>query len=447
MSMLLTIALRNLVQARRRTLLLGSAIGLVTALLVLLSAMSAGIKDNLIKEATIMSAGHVVVAGFFKTTPSQASPIITDKAHIGEIIRANVPELDYMVERGRGFGKMISETSSTQVGLTGIVVEDEGRFLDRLRLAKESEYKEGGRDEILGDAHELAQPNTMVLFVSQAKRLGVGVGDVVTVQTETNGGRTNTADAKIVAVAEDLGLISSFAVFVPMSLTKELYGLNDDTTGAWWIYLKDIDDADAVMGHLREVFAKEGFELIDHEAVPFFFKFEAIISEDWTGQKLDVTTWDDEVSFLIWVITAFDTVTLSLIGVLVVIIVVGIMNTMWNVVRERTREIGTMRAIGMSRGRVLALFLLEALLLGLGSTLAGSLIGVLAAVGIDALKVPVPIPAMKVILFSSSLHFTVLPGSIGFAVVFLTLFTALSALWPAIRASGVSPITALSRAD
>lgn len=447
MPVLFTIALRNLVQARRRSLLLGSAIGLVTALLVLLSSMSAGIRDNLIREATIMSAGHVVVAGFFKQTVSQAAPIVTGKDKLREIIEKNVPEVDYIVERGRGFGKMTSETGSTTVGVTGIVYEDELRLIERLRLAKESAYKEGGRDEVLGDAHRLAEPNTVVLFVSQAKRLGVGPGDVVTFQTETSGGRTNTADATVVAVAEDLGLISSFAVFAPIQLVRELYQLNEDSTGAWWIYLKDIDDAPAVMNRLRDAYAAAGYPLLEHDARPFFFKFEDVTAEDWVGQKIDVTTWDDEVSFLLWVITAFDTITLSLVAVLIVIIAVGIMNTMWNVVRERTREIGTMRAIGMSRSRVLGLFLLEALLLGFLATTAGAVIGVATALGIDALHIPIEYAAARAILFASTVHLTVTPGSIGLSVVFLTLFTGLSALWPAIRASGVSPITALSRAE
>ena len=50
------------------------------------------------------------------------------------------------------------------------------------------------------------------------------------------------------------------------------------------------------------------------------------------------------------------------------------MNTMWIAIRERTREIGTLRAIGMQRRAVLRMFLLESLMLGLVGTVGGALL-------------------------------------------------------------------------
>ena len=44
------------------------------------------------------------------------------------------------------------------------------------------------------------------------------------------------------------------------------------------------------------------------------------------------------------------------------------MNTMWIAIRERTREIGTLRAIGMQRGGVLRMFLFESFQMGLIGT-------------------------------------------------------------------------------
>ncbi len=447
MGVLLSIALRNLMQSPRRTLLLGLAIGLVTTFLVLLLSLSRGINENLVTSATTMSAGHVNVAGFWKPTTGTAFPIVTGVAKVREVVEKSTPGLDYVVERHRGWGKVVSETGSVQSGLTGLVAAEESRFFDRLILAEENEYKEGGSDQVIGDPRRLSEDDTIVLFAGQAKKLGVGVGDVVTIKTETMSGASNTADATVVAVARDLGLLSSFSVFVPKSLVLNLYQLNDDTTGALWVYLDDIEKSEETSVIVRGALIDAGFLLRDHESNPFFFKFEAVQGEDWTGQKLDVTWWQDEVSFLTWVLTAFDTVTWSLTLILVVIIAVGIMNAMWNAVRERTREIGTMRAIGMTQTRVLVLFLLEALFLGLGATTAGATLGAAIALGVDAARIPVPSDAVRTILLSNELNLSVQLNSLLTAVVFLTAFTGLSALWPAIRASRLQPVKALTHTE
>lgn len=447
MGVLLSIALRNLIQSRRRTSLLALAIGLVTTFLVLLMSLSAGISENLVSSATSLSAGHVNVGGFWKPTTGTAFPILTGMGKVKEVVEAKTPGLDYVVERHRGWGKIVSETGSVQAGLTGIVPADESRFFERLQLAPEKDYVEGGGDEVKGDARRLSEPASIVLFAGQAKKLGVVVGDVITIKTETQSGVSNTADATVVAVAKDMGLLSGFSVIVPKQLVLDLYQLNDDTTGALWVYLKDIDQSEATMAVVREALAQAGYQIRDHESNPFFFKFEAVMGEDWTGQKLDITWWQDEVSFLTWVLTAFDTVTWFLTLILVVIIAVGIMNAMWNAVRERTKEVGTMRAIGMTQARVLVLFLLESLLLGLGATAAGAAFGAAVALAIDAAHFPVPSEAVRAILLSNELNLVVSPGALVTSVVFLTLFTGLSALWPAVRASRLQPVKALQHAE
>lgn len=441
------VALRNLLQAKRRTALLGLAIALVTGMLVLLGSMSRGINDSLVQAATTLSAGHVNVAGFYKPTAGTALPILTKVDALEADLASIGADVAYIVERHRGWGKLVSETGAVQVGLTGIIPVDEARFFDRLQLAPESEYVEGGRDAIVGDARRLSEPDTIVVFVGHARRLGVRVGDVITITTETASGQTNTADVRIVAVARDLGFLSSFAVFVPKQVILDLYRLNEDTTGALWVYLDDISRSEEVMATFRQGLAERGYDIRDHEAQPFFFKFDAVMSEDWVGQQIDVTTWRDEVSFLTWIITGFDVVSGLLVGVLVVIIAVGIANAMWNAVRERTREIGTLRAIGMSRGGVLRLFLAEALLLGAGATSLGALVGALIAWTIDSAGIAIPNEAVRAILLSDTLHLVVAPRPLVVAVVVLTLITGLASLWPAIHAARLRPVQALSHAE
>jgi putative ABC transport system permease protein len=445
--LLFRIASANLVAARGRSALLGSAIALVTAMLVLLLSLAGGIEDNLVRSATTLSAGHVSVAGFYKAKPSDATPLVTEAAAVEAILRENTPGLDYIVRRQRGWGKVISPEASLQAGLSGLDYAAETRMFGQLELAAESEYVKDGGASAPGDFTKMQDQGNILLFVNQAKRLGVKVGDTVTVQTETQGGQTNTIDLQVCAVARDVGLLSSFAVFTDARDLRELYRLNDDTTGAFWVYLDDIDDAEAVMNHYRTVFEAKGYRIMDHVPAPFFFKFDGVSGEDWTGQKLDFTIWSDEVSFLLWVLTAFDTLTWSLSLILLAIIAMGIMNALYNAVRERTKEIGTLRAIGMGRFQVLGLILMEALLLGLMATSVGAGVGAVTALGLDALHLDVGVDAMQVILLADTFHFVVRPLSLVTAVFLLTLLTGVAALWPALRAASLRPVVAMQAAE
>lgn len=447
MRIYLVIAVRNLIQARRRSLFLGGAVSVVTMLLVLLLSLSAGVSHNLIEAATTLSAGHVNVSGFYKSNPSDASPIVTDYKKVMKVIEENTPGLDYVIDRHRGWAKVVSPTGSIQSGLAGIEVENESVLFDSLQLAMESEYIEGGRDEVLGDPLRLAEPKTAMLFESQAERLGVGVGDVVTVRSEAAGGQANTIDLTVVAVARDVGLLSSWTVFTPKSAILELYQLKPSTTGAIQVYLKDIDDADAVMSTLRQALAEEGYRLMDYLPQPFFFKFDIVSGEDWTGQKLDLTSWSDEVSFLVWILTALDSISFTLVAILLAIIAIGILNTMLMSVRERTQEIGTLRAIGMSKREVLFMILLEALILGLVATTLGAMVGSLIAAGVDAAEIRVPVEALRAILLSDVLSLRVEAGRVAMAVFGLTAFTGFAALWPSIRAARMQPVTAIHKVD
>ena len=441
MRILLFIALRNLVQARRRSALLSLAIGLVCAMLVLLQAMAQGIEDSMIEAAGLVSAGHVTVGGFWKPTPTQAAPFLIGRQELAELLEQSTPGLEAMVDRHRGWVKIISDTDSLYSSLSGLDIPNEARFLETVRLADESSYLPGGRDEAVGDPRGLARPRSLMLFEAQARRLGVTAGDPVTLVAEDPGGRANTLDATVVAVGEDMGFMTSFTVFVHRQDVLDLYDISDDTTGAFWLYLEHIDDAPDVMRHLRGVLAAEGYELMEHQAAPYFMKFDVVGGEDWSGQKLDLTTWDDEVSFVTWILTGFRTITWFLVLVLVAIVAVGIMNTMWTSVRDRTAEIGTMRAIGMRRGRVLVMILLEALLLGFFATSLGAGLGALLAWGINAAQLPVGVEAVQAILLADTLRLSVEPSVIGRAVLLLTAFTGLAALIPARRAARRKPNT------
>lgn len=444
MGALLGIAARNLVQARRRTLLLGVAIAGVTALLVLLLSLSGGLNETIIRTATTLDTGHVNVGGFYKVRTGTASPMVTGTAAVRQIVEEALPDLVRIVERQRGWASLVGPTGATMAGaLMGIEYENEPALGAMLRLAEEREYREGGAAEAKGDLARLREPGTIALFVDQAKKLEVTVGDSVTLSAPNFRGTSNTADVTVVAVLRNVGVMSSWYLFMPAATVRGLYSLKEDNAGALLLYLSEIERADEAMAALRAAFLEKGYRVMEHQGDPYYMKFETVAGEDWTGQKLDLTTWADEVSFLRWILQAFDSISVFLAAILMGIIGVGIVNAMWMAVRERTREIGTLRAIGMSRGRVLALFLLEGMLLGLAATMVGGLAGAGIGIGLDALAIQLPGDAARMILMSDTLHLRVGAGQVLGAVAILTGLTTLATLGPAYRASRLRPITAI----
>ena len=428
----LTIAFRSLVQHRRRTLFLGSAIAAVTALLVLLNGLSTGVRETMIDTATTLSTGHVNVGGFFKVTAGQAAPVVTDYKKVIEVVKKTVPEMAFVVHRGRGWAKVVSDTGSMQMGITGIDIKSEPKFASVLQL-------------VSGKIDDLAEPGTILIFDNQADKLGVKVGDAVTISAPTTRGTNNTLDVRVVAIAHSLGLLSTWNSFIPIDSLRKLYQFNQDSTGVVQIMLdrKDLPRIPEISGRLRAALEQAGWRVMPNDPRAFWMKFQSVSREDWTGQKLDVTNWEDEISFMTWTLKALQGLSFVLIAILVAIIIIGIMNTMWIAIRERTREIGTLRAIGMQRREVLWMFLLESIMLGLFATVTGVIAGAAIAAGLNALHLHVP-TGLQFFLMSPFLHISVHGSLLLSSVVTITIVTALAALYPSLRAARLRPVVAMS---
>ena len=115
---------------------------------------------------------------------------------------------------------------------------------------------------------------------------------------------------------------------------------------------------------------------------------------------------------------------------------IGIANTMFTSVLERTREIGVMKAIGAKNSNILSVFLIESGLLGLVGGIAGALFGLgaaylLASVASQTLGINFPV----------TLSWPLLLGAIAFSF-FIGL---ISGIIPAIKASRMNPVEALRK--
>ncbi|HET9451211.1 MAG TPA: FtsX-like permease family protein [Aggregicoccus sp.] len=429
MRQLILIAFRNLLAHRRRTLLLGGAIAFVTALFVLMTGLANGMRATMLESATTLSTGHVNVGGFFKVAAGQSAPAVTGYAKVLELVKREVPEVDYVTHRGRGFAKLVSEEGSMYAVLSGLDVAQEPGFR-RTVVVRE------------GRLEDLDQPGTILLFEEQVKKLNVKVGDVITLSAPTFRGVNNTQDVRVAAIAADMGMMSAISAYIPAQSLRDLYQYRPDTTGVIQLYLKDVEQVPAVRARLREALAKADYRMMDEDPRAFFMKFDVVNREGWTGQKLDVTTWEEELSFVNWVMAVLGLLTVVLTAVLLVIIAVGIMNTLWIAIRERTREVGTLRAIGMQRGRVLAMFMVEALMLSLFGTLLGALLGIALCEGITAAHIRAP-EVVRLMLLSDQWYLRWQPGSVIAGVLIVTVCSMLVSLIPSFLAARMKPVTAM----
>lgn len=428
----LCIGFRNVLQHRRRSLLLGAALVAVTTLLVLLSGVTAGIRRTMTETATTLSTGHVNVGGFFKVTGGQSAPLVGDYRRVLDVVRRSTPELAFATARGRGWAKLIADRGSLQSALAGVDIADEPHFDESITL-------------IQGKLSDLAQPNTLLVFEGQQKKLNVTVGDAVTISAQTSRGSANTVDVRVVAVAKDVGLLSRWTVFVPSGTVRQLFQIRDDVTGAIHVHLKPdaVAHAPAIADRLRGALTAAGFRLLAADPRAYWQKFPVVNGEDWVGQKLDVSTWEDELSYISWTLQLLQGLSGVLLAVALLIIAGGIANTMWIAVRERTREIGTLRAIGMSRLAVVRMVLIESLCLALLASALGGALAWALAFAVNAARIRVPVAA-QMFLMSEHVHVVVEPSALFLAAVVVTAVASFASIWPALQAARLRPATAMA---
>ena len=129
--------------------------------------------------------------------------------------------------------------------------------------------------------------------------------------------------------------------------------------------------------------------------------------------------------------------TIVLLGIASISLIVsgfGIVNTMLMTVIERTKEIGTMKAIGATNNFIIKLFLIESGIIGLLGGILGSIVGFL----------------VSFLITKSSFEFLGISLDVSFdpflmigAITFSTIIGMISGTYPAYRASKLNPVEAL----
>jgi putative ABC transport system permease protein len=197
-----------------------------------------------------------------------------------------------------------------------------------------------------------AGENDRGVFAAElARRLGLAEGGTAAFLSSDKDGVLNGVEMKLSGtqgLAGMPGAESKLAV-MPLQLAQELLRMPGRATEIA-VGLDDLDKVDEA----REALA-------------------AALGPQW-----EVTTWKQMAPTIVDVVQYQNTALSVVASIFLFIALLGIANAMLMSVLERTREIGTMMAVGMRRRRILVLFLIEA---GLLASIAGTL-GALAGTGL-----------------------------------------------------------------
>lgn len=157
-----------------------------------------------------------------------------------------------------------------------------------------------------------------------------------------------------------------------------------------------------------------------------------------SDEGFEAQTMEDQIGIIKNVVNGITGVLTMFGGIALLAASFGIINTLYMSVQERTREIGLMKAMGMSRGKIFSLFSFEALLIGFW----GSIIGLAGAYGVGQLINQFAVKSfLKGLEGLTLVEFNLQSGLAIVGIIMLIAF--LAGTFPAKRAAKLDPITAL----
>jgi len=159
--------------------------------------------------------------------------------------------------------------------------------------------------------------------------------------------------------------------------------------------------------------------------------------------KTDINTMYESASMILKLENALNIITVSAVILLFFIILIGVINTLRMTVRERTREIGTMRAIGFQKNDVRNIFLLETFFLTLFSCIAGTILAFTVMYSLKKFLYFDTTSFISIFLVNKRMHFVSEFGAIAVFYGLILLIAIITAYFPARRAAKMQPGDAL----
>lgn len=165
------------------------------------------------------------------------------------------------------------------------------------------------------------------------------------------------------------------------------------------------------------------------------------------GLNLRVVSWQKAAGMIGQFVLVAKVALYFAVFIIFIVALVVINNAVMMATLQRVREIGTMRAIGAQRGFVLSLVLIETLLLGLSFGAVGAFLGSGIVKWLGYRGIPAGNEFLYFFFSGPRLYAHLAMGSVIGAFVVIFIVAAVSALYPAIIATRVSPVQAMQSED
>jgi putative ABC transport system permease protein len=209
------------------------------------------------------------------------------------------------------------------------------------------------------------------------------------------------------------------AIFMDIELFYDITGEKRGTARMAMVTVREGSDPNAVAEEIKTNLKKSQKKQFGREDLNY-----AVI----TAEKIQGIAGD--------VLGVIELAVLAFASIAIVVGGIGITNTMYTAVRERTREIGIMKAVGAPNSAILSIFLFEAGIIGFIGGFAGTGLGLLAAWSVELYGQVHP-------MFYFRASFS--PWIILFGLSFSFIIGCIAGILPARRAAKLRPIEALRK--
>ncbi|MGO9776996.1 MAG: ABC transporter permease [Terracidiphilus sp.] len=407
MAKYLLLAFRNIFRNRRRTLMTLLMVGGGVAGMLMVGGYFAFMTFHL-RESTINNGlGHMQIFTTDHFTRDEVRVLDTGidnwrqvaaTVKTGGHVRGVAPRIEF-------YG-MVSNGDKSSVFMGSAVdpaAERSLGFEPHITSGTDFDNKPGGEVEAL-------------IGAGLAKSMNVNVGDGLTVLAMTSDGALNGVDVQIVGIVNS-GLAEMDARYLRITLASAQRLLQSDRVTNLVVGLDSTDNTDRAYTELMP-------------------RINGL------HQQLVLKKWIDLATYYKQVNTMFNGIFLFMGVIVFFMVLMSSVNTLLMTMFERTREIGTMLAMGTPRLWIVALFMLEATLLGtmgaIVGVVGGNLLGVL--LNSSGLHLPPP-PGYTLPMPFMVLH---VPAQMIGSSLLVTFSMAMASILPAIRASRLQIAEALA---